>query len=480
MGGLSRKTFQINTLSDHGKKEKLLLDSGNLLFKRHNIEAGVNQERLTADSIIEIYQELGYTAVGVGPLDLAAGVDFLRHNRDKNVPWISANLLDGEEKPLFKRWISKKIQGVDVVITAITANSPQTEPGLIIKPWNTILPELLKDINNTTNNPFIILLSTLTDAENQQIAEQFSNIHLIIGADRRKGNISPLQVNGTLLTQTGTQGKYQGLLDLKFGSKRQWAEDNSKQLADLQNRLGALNWQLKRLEKKAGIPANAGKYESSITRLRNEKEELNKEIVSRQNKGKQINNEDANKDQYIIQFVDLKKSMPFDLKTENKLTQLKNEIRELHKKKKAALAKQAAENPTGYGQDMLGNQGCAICHAKQTDFWKSTNHADAYTTLVEKEKNLDLQCLPCHMTQDIQTIPLGQQPLEHLLNFPQELQAVGCETCHGAGKKHSMEPERFKMTKLPGKKICLTCHTDDHDDNFVYNTKLPKVSCPAE
>jgi Cytochrome c554 and c-prime len=480
LGGLSRKALQINTLSDNRKKELLLLDSGNLLFKQHNIDAGVNQERLTAEGIMEIYQGLGYDAVGVGPLDLAAGVDFLHQNSGTNFPWVSANVFSGDEKPVFTRWVSKKIQDVDVVITALTANSPQTEPGIIIKTWNTVLPDLLNEINETSDNPFVILLSSLTDAENRLIAEQFPNIHLIIGADRRIGNFSPQQVNSTLLTQTGTQGKYQGLLSLSFGSNRQWAEDSSKQLADLKNRLGSLNWQLKRLEKKAGLPQNAGKYDASITRLHKEKEELNKSIASIENKDKQVDNKDSNTDQYTIQFVGLKKSMPFDTEIENKLTQLKREIRELHKKKRAAAQKLAASEPAGLTADMVGNEGCVSCHEKQTEFWKSTNHAQAYKTLVEKEKSLDLQCLPCHMTQDIHTKDLNQQPLERLLNFPEELQAVGCETCHGAGKKHSMEPEQYKMTRLAGKEICLTCHTDDHDDNFVYQTKLPKVSCPAE
>ncbi len=458
----------------------LLLDSGNLLFKRHTITAGVNQERLTATSIIDIYQGLGYTAVGIGPLDLAGGVNFLRRSGDSNFPWISANLFSADEKLLFPRWISKQIQGVDVVITAITASSPQTEPGVTIKAWDTILPDLLEDINKAHTSPFIILLSTLTEDENNQIAEQYSNINLLIGADKRKGNVSPRLVKATLLTQTVAQGKYQGLLHLNFGSQREWKKDHAKQLADLQNKLGSLNWQLGRLEKKAALSANGNKHQNSITRLRKEKKELNTEIDSIQNTLAKERNIGTSKDQFTYQFIALKKNMPSDQATEEKLTQLQQKIRKLHQKKKAAAKKDSAGEMTAPGHNMLGNAGCATCHTPQSDFWKGTSHAKAYMTLVQKKKNLDLQCLPCHMTEDSQDMTLEQLPLERFLSFPEELQAVGCESCHGAGKKHSMEPERFKTIRLPSEKVCLTCHTEEHDDNFDYNIKLPKVSCPAE
>ncbi len=458
----------------------LLLDSGNLLFKRLNIDKGVNQERLTAESIINIYQDLSYDAVGVGPLDLSGGLEVLSHSFDNNFPWVSANLFDGDGKVLFNRWVSKKVQGVDIVITAITAGSAPAQSGITIKPWNTILPALLQDIDTTKDNPFIILLSSLTDKENHRITEQYQNIHLIIGSDRKKANVTPRLINSTLTTQTGTQGKYQGLLNIQFGSQRQWGEDYAKQLADFQNRLGSLNWQLKRLEKKAALPESGNKYQSSLTRLRNEKEELSSKITSTQNILDKENTGGANKDHFTSQFIGLKKNMPSDPATEKKLTQLKQDIRELHQKKKAAAQKRTAGGMAEPGHNLLGNDGCATCHTPQADFWKSTRHAKAYTTLVQKEKNLDLQCLPCHMTQDIQNATLEQLPLERLLNFPEELQAVGCESCHGAGKQHSMEPKRFKTVRLPSEKVCLTCHTDEHDDNFDYSTKLARISCPAE
>ncbi len=428
-----------------------------------------------------IYQDIAYTAVAVGPLDLAGGVNFLRHNSATPFPWVSANLFDTVQKPLFTRWISKKIQGVNVVITAITAPSPQLEAGVTIKPWDLILDELINDINRTNNNPFIILLSSLPDADNQRIAERFPALHLLIGADRHKGNISPRQVNETLLTQTGAQGKYQGLLNLKFGSQRQWGKDHAKVLAELQNKLGSLNWQLKRLEKKAALPESGNKYQGSITRIHKEQEELNTKIDATRNILEQENSVASSKNQYTARFVALKKNMPTDPTTEEKLQQLKHTIRELHKKKMAAAEKNAAEKNAPLWNTLLGNTGCTTCHQSQADFWESTSHAKAYATLVQKDKNLDLQCLPCHLTLDIQKSPLNQlPPRDHLLSYPVTLHNVGCESCHGAGKQHSKEPERFQMTRLPGKEICLICHTNEHDENFDYSTKLAQISCPVE
>ncbi len=469
MGGLSKKAFQIQTLSKQNDKQKLLIDSGNLLFKRDTITDGVNQERLTADSILKIYQNLGYDAVGVGPLDLTGGVEFLRTSSNNGFPWISANIMDDNGKPIFKQWVDKKTQDTEIVITALTAAPHHVPTDIQIKKWQTILPDLLAQINKDKRDPFIVLLSNLTPQENRLIAEQYSDIHLLISADQHKGNVSPQLVNGCLLTQTAKQGKYQGVLDIILGKNRQWGHNSAKQIADLQNKLGSINWQLGRLQKKATVAENAEKYKKTISRLTGEKETLNGQIASLKERSIKETRDGITEDQYKCRFIGLKKNMPDDQPTDEILSNLNHEIRELHKK----------ENTTApYGR-MTGFRVCETCHPLQTDFWETTRHAAAHATLVQKNKNLDLECLPCHLTLDMQSANINQQPQKQLLSFPEELQSVGCESCHGAGRNHSINPEQFNLVRLPDKKVCLTCHTSDHDDNFDYDAKLPPISCPA-
>jgi len=99
MGGLSKKAYQINTLTDKNAPLPLLLDAGNLLFKQPTVAHA--QELLTAAGLMEIYQQMAYDAVAVGPYDLAAGIEFLKNGHPQEFPWLSANLTDRQNTPLF-------------------------------------------------------------------------------------------------------------------------------------------------------------------------------------------------------------------------------------------------------------------------------------------------------------------------------------------------------------------------------------------
>lgn len=425
-----------------------------------------------------IYQDLGYEGVGVGPFDMSAGLDLLRESRKRGFPWVSANILDPQGKPVFQAWRETSYGDTEIVITALTATPPTISTGIQVQSADKILPDLLAAIETKKNDPFIILLSTLSHNENRRIAEQYPAINLIIGADGKKGNISPLALQNCLITQTAKQGKYQGLLEIIFGDHREWGTDSNKQLADLQNKHGSINWQLRRLEKKVKSTGSDEKYKSTIYRLKKNKEDLGKEIASLKERIASEKISGASTDHYAHRFIGLKKNMPDDLPTAEKVKTLNQNIRELHQKAKTAAQKRS-KSTASTELNMVGPQVCEACHSPQADFWQSTSHAKAYATLSKKKKQLDLDCLPCHVTLDLQESAFTMEPKERLLTFPQELQSVGCETCHGAGKKHSINPETYRLVRLPGEDICLTCHTPDRDDNFDYNIKLPQISCPA-
>ena len=474
-----KKIFQIKSLSEENTEHRLLVDSGNLLFKRTGIAEGPNQARLAASTIADVYKTIGYDAVAVGPLDLAGGLDFLQQTKNDNFPWVSANIFDENEQLLFKRVVTKTIQGRDISITALSGLSGKVLPGVHIKPWEDVLPDLLQSIRQENKNGLIILLSSLSNKENQLIAKQFNDIHVLISAHQKKGNVVPQLINNTVITQTGNQGKYQGLLEITFGSTRIWGKNSQKKLADLQNKLGSVNWQLQRLLKKSDTSGNPGKYEKTISRLEKEKRTLNTDINNLMEQVVEETKSGIKQDQFSYHFIGLKKNMPNDRPTEEKIQKLSQEIRRLNSKlKQAKKSSNASEAQTFL--TLIGHNACETCHEKQSDFWESTRHAKAYNTLLTKEKNLDTDCLPCHLTMEISNGKLETLSPESILSYPVELQSVGCETCHGNGKEHKKDPAQFKLVRTPAIDICLTCHTEEHDDNFIYKEKLEKISCPAE
>lgn len=342
------------------------------------------------------------------------------------------------------------------------------------------MPDFLQNIRDKNTNTFIVLLSSLSNKDNQAIAKKFTDIHVLISANQRRGNIPPQLINNTLLSQTAKQGKHQGLLKITFGSARIWGQNSHKKLSELQNSLGSVDWQLRRLLKKSTSSGNSRKYQATIARLEKEKQSLNVDISNMQQQVAEETKSGMKQDLFSYRFISLKKNMPNDQATEVKIKQLNQDIRELHTKLKRVKKNSASRSGAQAYPSLIGHNACGKCHEVQRDFWESTRHAKAYDTLLAMEKNLDTDCLPCHLTMVIQNGEFETLSPASILSYPERLQSVGCETCHGNGKEHQTNPEQFKLVRTPTADICLTCHTDEHDDNFVYEEKLKKISCPAE
>ncbi len=127
---------------------------------------------------------------------------------------------------------------------------------------------------------------------------------------------------------------------------------------------------------------------------------------------------------------------------------------------------------------MAGWKKCQECHTGQTGFWQTTDHSRSLRSLVTDNQQYNEDCLLCHVTlpyYDAERVRADRL----LLQLPKNLQMVGCESCHGSGAAHAGDPESVRTVKV-GEKVCLTCHTPDHDDNFIYLEKINKVRCPAD
>jgi len=429
---------------------------------------------------MDVYKKTFFHAVGVGPLDLSAGIAFMQSEVNRDFPWISANILDSGSNLVFKEMIVTTIQNTDFVITALTGNRKNAIEGIEIKNWQEVVPDLLQKVKRNHSNPFIIFLSTLSNHENNALSMAHPEIHLIISGDSGKGNIAPLKKHNCLITQTSKQGKYQGLLKIQLGNERKWDDNNAKKLAKLQNKLGSVNWQLRRMVKKANEnESKRQKYSVTIKRLTQEKEMLNAKISAIKITLEEEKVNGLSVDDFSYNFIALKKNMPDDIPTEQRLKQLSRDIRNLHKQKKSNPLLNTTDAGISMPVRLVGYNSCQECHELQMDYWKTTRHAKAFATLVVKEKNYDLNCLICHLTLDPAKTMAGGNSPQDLLSTKDDLQSVGCESCHSSGKKHITDPNRYSMIRVPGKNVCLTCHTEEHDDNFIYGVKLERISCPS-
>lgn len=144
-----------------------------------------------------------------------------------NYEYLSANLYEKNKKQTFgKRYIIKKINGVKIGIIGV---SP-IEIGTLTLPKNISDIQLLNtdsvitaDANELKKQKcnLIILLSHNGEDVDKEFAEKHSrDINIIIGAHSHTPIFKPEVVNGILICQAGSYGRWLGKLDLKINIKK--------------------------------------------------------------------------------------------------------------------------------------------------------------------------------------------------------------------------------------------------------------------
>lgn len=227
MGGLSKKASLIKNLAADPGHPALVVNGGNLLFKTDALPANdLEAAKLTADGIVQATRMMGGTLAGIGTRDLAAGIPFLRqHQKPPDFSLLSLNLVDpATRQPLFTPTVMRQVGGVKIAVLAITDHTgPQGKAGEFrVLPWQDSLQETVAKIRHEAD--FILLLSNYSLDENQEIARTCSDIDLILQAGHAVGNMTPILINKTLISQVETRGKYLGVLDIDWQGHGHWNE----------------------------------------------------------------------------------------------------------------------------------------------------------------------------------------------------------------------------------------------------------------
>jgi peroxiredoxin len=128
--------------------------------------------------------------------------------------------------------------------------------------------------------------------------------------------------------------------------------------------------------------------------------------------------------------------------------------------------------------EFVGSAACAECHSKEHELWSKSAHAVAFATLEHKGEAKNADCQRCHTTGFKQPtgFPAGGTALAN----------VGCESCHGPGKRHVEDKGAHSGTILALTDkcdscaiafICSNCHDDANDKGFDFSieAKLAKI-----
>jgi len=114
-----------------------------------------------------------------------------------------------------------------------------------------------------------------------------------------------------------------------------------------------------------------------------------------------------------------------------------------------------------------GSQSCARCHQEAFAVWQSSRHANAWASLKKVNKQFDSECISCHV------IGYGSEGGFHSEQESPQLLNVGCEACHGPGKKH-ISNQRNELESFTLRN-CIRCHNAERSPNFKTTKAWVKI-----
>ena len=211
MGGLARKATVIDELRSEGF-DVIILDAGNLLFKKENIGPGTPTEiaKKTAEIIISGFNEIGCHAFSPGSKDFAAGLAFVQSmQKQAKFPFISANILDINGNRIFDPYII--IDSDDVSLGIIGLASKFNHSEVFIQNPLEAISEVINEVNEQAD--VIVLLFDSDEADVIKLHSSTFPIDLIIRS-KAKTQSSDGGNKDIAVYSCGDRGKYVYQFDL--------------------------------------------------------------------------------------------------------------------------------------------------------------------------------------------------------------------------------------------------------------------------
>ena len=234
------------------QKGILVLDSGDLLFKRYANPIPENELKGMSEKahlIIESFNLTGYDAIGIGDDDLNLGKEFLLEiSKKANFPFLSSNLFDeASGKILFQSSLIKEINGLRIGIFSLlspdffTGPSDPRRRGLNIQSPIETAQAMVKELKPKTD--LIILLSHLGYVKDIELAQTVQGINIIVGGHTGINLPYPPVIKNTMILQTASRGMFGARLDLFFYNNEPIFYNSATKIS-LENNLNSINQRL--------------------------------------------------------------------------------------------------------------------------------------------------------------------------------------------------------------------------------------------
>ncbi len=216
---------------------------------------------------VKAHTKLGYVAQGVGDRDLKlVGVANLKAIEAKGkVPFVCANLVDKENKPVFAPYIMVEKQGYKIAIlglltatatfneTSFAAEQGQYKVESPLETAKKLLPEIQK-----LQPTVIMLMAHMERSEVEELAKQVPGIDIILaGQGMAKSNFVEKVANSFYL-EGGQRGQVMNVLVMHLSTKEH-KEFVVREVAEkLQSEVARLDGQIERYAKAVNGPDRSG------------------------------------------------------------------------------------------------------------------------------------------------------------------------------------------------------------------------------
>jgi len=183
LGGLARKATILEQLNNEGINP-LVLDAGDLLFKKNILDPGVTLDvsKVNAEIIIDSFNEMGCDAFSPGSKDFAGGLDFILSQYKRSAfPFLSCNIANKTGELIFEPYVIIEKNNINIGIVGLTSVFDNNEIE-ILDPIAS-LKNILKEV--TDKSDIVILLFNATQQDLTKLYNNDFEIDMILSSRGR-------------------------------------------------------------------------------------------------------------------------------------------------------------------------------------------------------------------------------------------------------------------------------------------------------
>lgn len=466
LGDISRTTKLIEDAKAKGPV--LVVDAGSLLYAKNPVPPHLaTQEELKADLLATVYRDkLKTAAVGLGPADIAKGPKGTRF------PRVVANLQDAAY-PQAKGAAIHDVGGAKVGVFGVVA--PSALPGVKLADPIAAGKQAVASLRKDGAQVVVALVQASSKRDAVALARDIGGIDLTVAGlgavapEPERIEVEPDKVGDGWLVIPANRGQIVSRVDIWLRGPGPLADAIGRgtaaaKIARIDRQLAGLDAELAKFaQDKDADPKFVSAKQSERDQLIAQKKQLEAQPLAIPAKGSF----------FTLEQVRINKSLACSPPVRDMIKAYDVAAGEANVK--AAGNKKPPPAPKGKAS-YVGTEACSDCHQEAVDFWKTTVHAKAWKTLVDRGQQFDLECTSCHVTG-------WDKPGGSNLAVNEKLRDVQCEVCHGPGSIHVAkggEEKPFAVARNPAQDLCATqCHTKEHSDTFEYKAYMRDIIGPG-